>query len=61
MVVYNLNYFSGIRVSGGTGSTEPSVGGPFSAITPSMWPQDILTRLSQQVTHQDPNHQPDYR
>ncbi|XP_045135376.1 small G protein signaling modulator 3 homolog isoform X2 [Portunus trituberculatus] len=52
---------TGIRATGGSNSTEPSVGGPFSAITPSMWPQDILTRLSQQVTHQDPNHQPDYR
>ncbi|XP_068209056.1 small G protein signaling modulator 3 homolog [Palaemon carinicauda] len=47
------------RSCGGLG--EPCVGGPFSAVTPSMWPQDILTRLSQQDQHDDPNHQPDYR
>ncbi|KAK4303770.1 hypothetical protein Pmani_024242 [Petrolisthes manimaculis] len=44
-----------------SGGNEPSVGGPFSAITPSMWPQDILTRLSHLDHHHDPNHQPDYR
>jgi len=27
----------------------PSPGGPFSALTPSMWPQDILHRLSNPV------------
>lgn len=26
---------------------RPSPGGPFSALTPSMWPQDILTKLGQ--------------
>lgn len=26
---------------------SPLPGGPFSALTPSMWPQDILCRLSQ--------------
>lgn len=25
----------------------PSPGGPFSAITPSMWPQDILSQINQ--------------
>ncbi len=27
----------------------PTPGGPFSALTPSMWPQDILHRLSHPV------------
>lgn len=26
---------------------QPPPGGPFSALTPSMWPQDILARLTQ--------------
>lgn len=26
---------------------QPSPGGAFSALTPSMWPQEILTKLSQ--------------
>lgn len=37
----------------------PTPGGPFSALTPSMWPQDILSQLGQQPD--DPNAQPDYR
>ncbi|KAJ8873633.1 hypothetical protein PR048_024455 [Dryococelus australis] len=37
----------------------PSPGGPFSALTPSMWPQDILSKLGQQPD--DPNSQPEYR
>lgn len=37
---------------------SPIPGGPFSALTPSMWPQDILAKLSQP---EDPNSQPDYR
>ncbi|XP_066995250.1 small G protein signaling modulator 3 homolog [Anabrus simplex] len=37
----------------------PTPGGPFSALTPSMWPQDILCKLGQQPD--DPNSQPDYR
>lgn len=37
----------------------PSPGGPFSALTPSMWPQDILSKLGQ--IPDDPNSQPDYR
>ncbi|KAG7172311.1 Small G protein signaling modulator 3-like [Homarus americanus] len=53
------NTYKGIRI--GSCVTEPCSGGPFSAITPSMWPQDILTKLSQQDHHHDPNHQPDYR
>ena len=27
----------------------PTPGGPFSALTPSMWPQDILSRLGNPV------------
>jgi hypothetical protein len=38
---------------------SPTPGGPFSALTPSMWPQDILTKLGQQPD--DPNSQPEYR
>ncbi|XP_074094148.1 small G protein signaling modulator 3 homolog [Cotesia typhae] len=37
---------------------SPVPGGPFSALTPSMWPQDILAKLNQP---EDPNSQPDYR
>lgn len=47
--------------------TEPEIssgitvspGGPFSALTPSMWPQDIISKLNQ--IPEDPNSQPDYR
>lgn len=47
-------------------SLDPSnrgitAGGPFSAVTSSMWPQDILVKLSEQDDNSDPNHQPDYR
>ena len=28
----------------------PTPGGPFSALTPSMWPQDIFSRLSNPVS-----------
>jgi hypothetical protein len=37
----------------------PSPGGPFSALTPSMWPQDILHRLSNPP--EDASGQLDYR
>ncbi|KAK5639179.1 hypothetical protein RI129_011671 [Pyrocoelia pectoralis] len=37
----------------------PSPGGPFSALTPSMWPQDIMVKLT--VVPDDPNSQPEYR
>ncbi|KAI5706397.1 hypothetical protein M8J75_007772 [Diaphorina citri] len=39
--------------------STPSPGGPFSALTPSMWPQDIISKLNQ--VPEDPNSQPDYR
>ncbi|EDO26031.1 predicted protein, partial [Nematostella vectensis] len=42
---------SAIPVAGGStpvnGSFYPAIGGPFSALTPSMWPQDILSRIQQ--------------
>ncbi|XP_078347309.1 small G protein signaling modulator 3 homolog isoform X3 [Oculina patagonica] len=42
---------SSIHVTSGgtpvTGSFVPAIGGPFSALTPSMWPQDILSRIQQ--------------
>lgn len=37
----------------------PSPGGPFSALTSSMWPQDIMAKLT--VIPDDPNSQPEYR
>ncbi|XP_018327081.1 small G protein signaling modulator 3 homolog isoform X2 [Agrilus planipennis] len=37
----------------------PAPGGPFSALTPSMWPQDIMAKLT--VIPDDPNSQPEYR
>uniref|UniRef100_A0A8D8RWV6 RUN and TBC1 domain-containing protein 3 n=1 Tax=Cacopsylla melanoneura TaxID=428564 RepID=A0A8D8RWV6_9HEMI len=40
-------------------SITPCPGGPFSALTPSMWPQDIIAKLNQ--VPEDPNSQPDYR
>ena len=42
---------SSIHVASGStpvnGSFVPAIGGPFSALTPSMWPQDILSRIQQ--------------
>lgn len=40
------------------GILSPIPGGPFSALTPSMWPQDILVKLNQP---EDSNSQPEYR
>lgn len=37
---------------------SPAPGGSFSALTPSMWPQDILAKHNQP---DDPDSQPDYR
>lgn len=28
----------------------PTPGGPFSALTPSMWPQDIISRINHPVS-----------
>lgn len=48
----------GLHISEGL---RPTAGGPFSALTPSMWPQDILAKLGQPDPNEPPNHQPDYR
>lgn len=37
---------------------SPAPGGPFSALTSSMWPQDILAKLNQP---DESNVQPEYR
>lgn len=37
----------------------PSPGGPFSALTPTMWPQEIMAKQSRE--QEDPNSQPEYR
>lgn len=31
---------------------SPTPGGPFSALTPSMWPQDIMSKLGNPVSCQ---------
>lgn len=48
-----------VEIGGLCGETlSPAPGGPFSALTSSMWPQDILAKLNQP---DDPNSQPEYR
>lgn len=47
----------GISIMAGV---TPTPGGPFSALTPSMWPQDILGKLAQQQA-EDPNDESEYR
>lgn len=41
-----------------SGGFTPTPGGPFSALTPSMWPQDILSKYCQK---EDPDDQPQVR
>ncbi|XP_064419469.1 small G protein signaling modulator 3 isoform X1 [Latimeria chalumnae] len=41
-----------------SGSFAPCVGGPFSALTSSMWPQDILAKLTQK---EESVEQPEFR
>ncbi|XP_040215506.1 small G protein signaling modulator 3 isoform X2 [Rana temporaria] len=41
-----------------SGSYTPSPGGPFSALTPSMWPQDILAKYTQKEQSVE---QPEFR
>ncbi|XP_069765857.1 small G protein signaling modulator 3 isoform X1 [Narcine bancroftii] len=36
-----------------SGNAAPPVGGPFVALTPSMWPQDIMNKLSQESVAQE--------
>ena len=42
----------------GSEALSPAPGGPFSALTSSMWPQDILAKLNQP---EDPDTKPEYR
>ncbi|MFT7797903.1 small G protein signaling modulator 3-like [Arapaima gigas] len=42
-----------------SGSYTPTPGGPFSALTPSMWPQDILARCYQKDSTDEPDFQYD--
>lgn len=58
---YLNSYLDGLRESSAIDKDGPAPvpGGPFSALTPSMWPQDILLKLGQQSD--DPNSQPEYR
>lgn len=46
---------------GSSDQHRPSPGGPFSSLTPSMWPQDILAKLDQPKSVQSPNEQPEFR
>ena len=34
---------------GGSSEFTPTPGGPFSALTPSMWPQDVMVKLGNPV------------
>lgn len=58
---YLNSYLDGLRETSSIDKDGPAPvpGGPFSALTPSMWPQDILLKLGQQSD--DPNSQPEYR
>lgn len=48
--------FNGLHVED---VVTPTPGGPFSALTPSMWPQEIMAKQSKE--QEDPNSQPEYR
>jgi hypothetical protein len=53
----------GITISG-DGQIPPVLinpGGPFSALIPSMVPQDILVKLNSTKDTEDPNEQPEFR
>lgn len=50
------NFSDGLSM---TDTLVPSPGGPFSALTSSMWPQDIMAKQS--IVPDDPNAQPEYR
>ncbi|KAL1122962.1 hypothetical protein AAG570_003286 [Ranatra chinensis] len=47
------------EITNGAEGFIPTPGGPFSALTPSMWPQDIVAKLGE--LPDDPNSQPEYR
>lgn len=53
----------GITISG-DGQIPPGLinpGGPFSALIPSMVPQEILVKLNSTKDTEDPNEQPEFR
>lgn len=52
----NARFSNGLNVND---ALTPTPGGPFSALTSSMWPQDIMAKLS--MVTDDPNSQPEYR
>lgn len=60
---YPLDVPEGISISGDghlpAGLITP--GGPFSALIPSMVPQEILLKLNNAKESEDPNEQPEYR
>ncbi|KAL1493468.1 hypothetical protein ABEB36_011515 [Hypothenemus hampei] len=51
-----IDNFNGLHVDD---FVTPTPGGPFSALTPSMWPQEIMAKQSREQG--DPNSQPEYR
>lgn len=57
-----ISHEEGLSISATTfiaGTRQTALpGGPFSAVTPSMWPQDILARIQQLEECRD---QPEYR
>lgn len=52
------SFLIGLSSGCSSGTFKPSPGGPLSALTPSMWPQDILAKLAQP---EDVNEQLDFR
>lgn len=51
-----VDHFNGLNMEE---VVTPTPGGPFSALTPSMWPQEIMAKQSRE--QDDPNSQPEYR
>lgn len=60
---FNIDVSEGITISG-EGQIPPGLinpGGPFSALIPSMVPQEILVKLNNTKETEDPNEQPEFR
>ena len=60
---FPLDVAEGISISS-EGTLPPGLvtpGGPFSALIPSMVPQEILQKLNEGKESEDPNEQPEYR
>jgi hypothetical protein len=60
---FNIDVSEGITISG-DGQIPPGLinpGGPFSALIPSMVPQEILVKLNSTKDTEDPNEQPEFR